>query len=61
MQHAIELKKANPDMPVYVLYRDIRTYGEREDLYKEARERGVIFIRYSLDNKPRSLRTAMTW
>ena len=53
MQHALELKEANPDLPVYVLYRDIRTYGEREDLYKEAREKGVIFIRYSLDNKPK--------
>jgi heterodisulfide reductase subunit A len=40
-------------MNVYILYRDIRTYGEREYLYKEAREKGVIFIRYDLDNKPR--------
>ena len=39
-------------MDVYVLYRDIRTYGEREYLYREAREQGVIFIRYSLENKP---------
>ncbi|NLJ29161.1 MAG: CoB--CoM heterodisulfide reductase iron-sulfur subunit A family protein [Deltaproteobacteria bacterium] len=39
-------------MDVYILYRDIRTYGEREDLYKEARKRGVIFIRYNLENKP---------
>jgi heterodisulfide reductase subunit A len=53
MQSAIELKKTNPEMPVYVLYRDIRTYGEREDLYKEARELGVIFIRYTRENKPK--------
>ncbi len=52
MHSALELKKANPDMPVYVLYRDIRTYGAREDLYREAREKGVIFIRYNLENKP---------
>ena len=39
-------------MNVYVLYRDIRTYGEREYLYKEARENGVIFIRFSVDDKP---------
>ncbi|NSW86448.1 MAG: CoB--CoM heterodisulfide reductase iron-sulfur subunit A family protein [Syntrophobacteraceae bacterium] len=39
-------------MDVYVLYRDIRTFGEREDLYKEARRRGVVFIRYDLDHKP---------
>ena len=37
---------------MFILYRDIRTYGEREILYKKARELGVIFIRYSLDKKP---------
>jgi heterodisulfide reductase subunit A len=52
IDNAIELKAINPDMNVYVLYRDIRTYGEREYLYKKAREKGVLFIRYSLDNKP---------
>ena len=50
---ALHLKEKNPDMQVYVLYRDIRTYGERENLYKEAREKGVIFIRYGVDSKPR--------
>jgi len=49
---ALELKQKNPDMNVYILYRDIRTYGEREYIYKEAREAGVIFIRYSLERKP---------
>jgi heterodisulfide reductase subunit A len=39
-------------MNIFILYRDIRTYSEREYLYKEAREAGVIFIRYSLDQKP---------
>jgi heterodisulfide reductase subunit A-like polyferredoxin len=39
-------------MNVYVLYRDIRTYGEREELYKQARQKGVVFIRYDLDHKP---------
>ncbi len=34
------------------MYRDIRTYGEKEYLYEEARKKGVIFIRYSLDGKP---------
>ena len=52
VQKAVELKKRNPDMDVYILYRDIRTYGEREDLYREARAKGVIFIRYDLENKP---------
>ncbi len=47
-----DLKALNPDMDLYVLYRDIRTFGERELLYKEAREKGVLFIRYDLDKKP---------
>jgi heterodisulfide reductase subunit A len=53
IDNALELKRRNPDMAVFVLYRDIRTYGEREYLYREAREAGVIFVRYSLDNKPK--------
>ncbi|MGD9281357.1 MAG: 4Fe-4S binding protein, partial [Desulfobacterales bacterium] len=52
IDNALQLKKLNPDMNVFVLYRDIRTYSEREYIYKEAREAGVIFIRYSLENKP---------
>ena len=52
IKSALELKELNPDMDIFVLYRDIRTYGQRESLYRKAREKGVIFIRYSLDNKP---------
>jgi len=52
VDNALLLKKQNPNMNIFVLNRDIRTYGEREYLYKEARENGVIFIHYSLDNKP---------
>ncbi len=52
VDNALQLKKLNPDMDVFVLYRDLRTYGEREMLYKEAREAGVIFIRYTLESKP---------
>jgi heterodisulfide reductase subunit A len=50
--NAIELKKKRPDVNVYVLYRDLRTYGFKEDLYREARERGVVFIRFDLSQKP---------
>jgi heterodisulfide reductase subunit A len=53
MRNAIALKTINPGMNVYVLYRDIRTYGKREALYQKARELGVIFIRYTLAEKPR--------
>jgi len=52
IDNALELKKRNPTMSIYVLYRDVRTYGEREYIYREAREKGIIFIRYSLDAKP---------
>jgi heterodisulfide reductase subunit A len=50
--NAIHLKELNPEMPVYVLYRDLRTYGSRELLYTKARELGVIFIKYRLEEKP---------
>jgi heterodisulfide reductase subunit A len=55
IDNALELKKRNPEMSVYILYRDIRTYGEKEILYRKAREAGVIFIRYTLENKPEVL------
>jgi len=49
---ALTLKELNPDMDAYILYRDIRTFGEREELYLEARSKGVLFIRFDLDNLP---------
>jgi heterodisulfide reductase subunit A len=53
MESALHLKRLNPEMEVIILYRDIRTYGEREYLYREARMAGVKFIRFSLDQKPK--------
>ena len=58
VESAIRLKELNPDMDVYILYRDLRTYGLRENLYKEAREKGVIFIRFQVDDKPQVVQTA---
>jgi heterodisulfide reductase subunit A len=52
IKSALDLKKHNPDTNVYIIYRDIRTYGTREDLYREARQQGVLFFRYDPDNKP---------
>jgi len=52
IKQAIELKEDDPGKEVYILYRDIRTYGRREALYREAREKGVIFIRYTPERKP---------
>ena len=52
VQQAIELKTKKPDLDVYILYRDLRTYGQREELYTKARELGVLFIRFAADEKP---------
>jgi heterodisulfide reductase subunit A2 len=49
---AISLKEQKPDRHITILYRDMRTYGQRESLYRRARELGVTFIRYSPDAKP---------
>lgn len=49
---ALLLKEMNPQMNIYVLYRDIRTYGLREDYYRKAREKGVLFIHYEPETKP---------
>jgi len=52
IKNAIKLKEENPNTEVYVLYRDIRTYGMYELKYKEARQKGVVFIRYDVARKP---------
>ena len=51
VQNALKLKAINPSMDVFVLYRDMRTYGLREDLYRQARSKGIVFIRYDI-NEP---------
>lgn len=53
VESALQLKKLNPEMNIYILNRDIRTYGERETLYRDARLAGIRFMRYSLERKPR--------
>ena len=50
--NALLIKEKNPDTRVFMLYRDIMTYGSFEKYYTEARSKGVIFVEYSLDNKP---------
>jgi len=52
IKNALRLKQEVPDTHVYVLYRDIRTYGFRERFYTEARRRGVAFLRYDPAQKP---------
>jgi len=46
IKSAVKLKEINPGMNVFILYRDLRPYGLREDLYREARSKGIAFIRY---------------
>ena len=52
IKNALRIKELDPDCNVYILYKDMRTYGFSEALYTEAREKGVIFLRYDDDNKP---------
>jgi heterodisulfide reductase subunit A len=52
VKNALSLKALNPQMDVYVLYRDMRTYGFREDYYRKASEQGVKFIRFEAQDKP---------
>jgi heterodisulfide reductase subunit A len=53
LKNAIKLKEKKPDLNIYILYRDIRTYGFREDLYRKARTKGIVFIPYDLDKRPK--------
>ncbi len=52
IKNALKLKEYNPEVNIYILYRDVRAYGLHELAYKQAREKGVIFIRYEEDAKP---------
>jgi heterodisulfide reductase subunit A len=52
VKNALAAKELNPDADIYVLYRDIRTYGMREEYFRKARQQGVVFIRYSPEQKP---------
>jgi heterodisulfide reductase subunit A len=49
VKSALELKALTPEMDIFILYRDLRTYGLREDLYRQAREQGIKFIRYNTE------------
>ncbi len=52
LENALRLKELNPSAQVTILYKDIRTYGFKERLYTEARERGVVFMRYDAGSEP---------
>jgi len=52
VKDAIALKKANPNAKIFVLYRDVRTFGLNEPYYEAARRMGVVFVRYEPENPP---------
>ena len=52
VKNALALKVANPERDVYILYRDMRTYGLKEEYYRQAREQGIVFIRYDEKDPP---------
>ena len=49
VKSALTLREINPEMDIFIIHRDIRTYGLREDLYREARSKGIQFLRYDQD------------
>jgi heterodisulfide reductase subunit A len=53
LKQALDLKGKNPELAVYILYRDMMAYGFTEAYYTRARKAGVIFIQYELSRKPR--------
>ncbi len=52
IKNALKLKELNPEIDIYILFRDVRTYSFREDYYREAADREVKFIRYEPEDKP---------
>jgi len=52
IKNALKIKEENPKANIYILYRDIMTYGFKEEYYTKAREMEISFIRYDVENKP---------
>jgi heterodisulfide reductase subunit A len=53
LKHALALKEKNPEIEVYLFYRDLMAYGFLESSYTRARQAGVIFVQYDVADKPR--------
>jgi heterodisulfide reductase subunit A len=52
VKNALKIKELSPETDVYVLYKDVRTYGFKEDYYRDAASKGVLFICYGDETKP---------
>ena len=56
VKNALKIKESSPETDIYILYKDIRTYGFNEDYYRKAADEGVLFVRYDDDHKPKVTR-----
>jgi heterodisulfide reductase subunit A len=52
IKNALKIKEVSPDTEVYVLYKDMRAYGFKEDYYRDAATKGVLFVNYEDARKP---------
>ena len=52
IKNALHIKKLQPEAQIFILYRDIRTYGFLEEYYTEARKQGILFSRYDPEDPP---------
>ncbi len=52
VKNALKMKELHPEASIYILYKDMRTYGFREIFYEEAANKGIVFIRYYDDSMP---------
>ena len=52
IKNSLSLKERNPEIDIFVLHRDVMSYGFKEEYYSQAREKGVLFVNYDLDRKP---------
>ncbi len=60
IKNALAIKERSPETQVYILYRDIRTFGFKERYYREARRKGVVFLQYDENHKPEVSATSST-
>ena len=52
IEHTLELLEKYPNSRVFHFYRDLRTSYDAEDKYREARKKGVVFVRFDKDSPP---------
>jgi heterodisulfide reductase subunit A len=52
IKNALKIKQVSPQTEVYVLFKDIRSYGFKEDYYRDAAMKGVTFVNYDDERKP---------